>query len=122
MASRVASAETLWTRLAWLLPVTMSAVVYFPITRNYFYGDDFFNFWYLANQGLVHFVLRLHGGHSCVTRNIVMALFHRIFGMNPAPFFWAVLLTHLLNVFLLYEAVAGSPIAVAPRASVPRSG
>jgi hypothetical protein len=92
-------------RLAWLLPVAMTAVVYYPITRNYFLSDDFLNFWYLVNEGLPRSVLRLNGGHSHVTRNLIIALFHTVFGVNPLPYFILALLTHLLNVFLLFEVV-----------------
>jgi hypothetical protein len=92
-------------RFLWLLPVGMSAVVFAPIIRNYFFSDDFFNFWYLTNEGVGHFMLRMHGGHSCVTRNLAMALLYSLFGLSPAPYFTLALLTHLLNVFLLYEVV-----------------
>src|SRR5262249_44386069 len=41
------------------------------------------------------------GGHLYLVRNAVFAGMYQIFGPEPRPWFWSVLLTHLLNVLLL---------------------
>ena len=95
----------------WILPVTMTAVVYYPIVHNYFFADDFYNFWYLANEGAARFALLPHAGHSHVTRNVIIAVWYALFGMQPAPYLAFALLNHLLNVYLLFQvahALTGS--------------
>ena len=93
------------SRLGWLLPVTMAGVAYYPIVQNYFNSDDFLHFWHLENYGVMRFALRMHGGHTVITRNLAIAGLHAAFGMNAAAYFWFALLVHLLNVFLLYQVV-----------------
>ena len=92
----------MWVRIAWLFPVAMSAVVYYPITRNYFFSDDFLHFWQIVNDGVGHFILRMHGGHMYLARNVILAAMFSLFGMHASPYFHIALLTHLLNVSLLY--------------------
>ena len=79
--------------------------MYFPITRNYFFWDDFLYLYRIANGSLTKFLLDMHGGHLLMTRNAVFLLFYEIFGTHAAGYFWLVLLTHLLNVFLLFRII-----------------
>ncbi|MEO8605605.1 MAG: hypothetical protein ABI629_23755 [bacterium] len=91
-------------RLAWLLPVAMAAVATAPILRNFFFHDDFFNLYQVVNdQPWWRFLLRMHGGHLLMTRNAVFILCYDVFGSDPRPYFALVLLTHLVNVALVYR-------------------
>jgi hypothetical protein len=85
----------------------MTAAAYAPLIGNYFNRDDFVHLWQLANDDFGQFVLRMHGGHLYLTRNLAFALFHWLFGTRAAFYFAAVLLTHLLNVSLLFRVVRG---------------
>jgi hypothetical protein len=88
---------------AWLaLALVLVAVVYFPITRNFFFADDFLLFYDAMNKRLGEFVFRMYGGHLLILRNGLFVLFNRAFGLNPAPYFWVAFLTHLANVILLF--------------------
>ncbi len=89
-------------RVAWLAPVALAAVVWFPITRNYFHFDDFLDLYQLRNEAPAHFFLRMYGGHLYLARNAVTALLDGAFGPAPVPFFAIALLTHLVNTALLY--------------------
>jgi hypothetical protein len=87
------------------LAVALSAYVFYPITKNYFFGDDFFNLYRIVNEGFVAFVQRPHGGHILATRNTLFYLFHALFGTNAEAYFWVVLATHLINVALLFSVI-----------------
>ncbi|MEO8605604.1 MAG: hypothetical protein ABI629_23750, partial [bacterium] len=83
----------------------MAGLTSAPILANYFRGDDFFNLYRAVNdQPWWHFLLRMHGGHLLMTRNAVFILCYQAFGTDPRPYFALVLLTHLLNVGLVYRA------------------
>ncbi len=88
-----------------LLPLAAAATVFFPITRSYFHTDDFLCLQAIVNDSLPHFVLRPLGGHVLIARNLLFVLFYRLFGTHAAAWFGVVLLTHLLNVALLYVLV-----------------
>src|SRR5215475_3999882 len=97
--------------VAALLPVLLTAWVYHPVTRTYFYADDFVCFLSILNDGFLRFVLRPFGGHNLLVRNLAFYGSYQLFGVQPEPYFWIVLLTHLLNVWLLFrvlENVTGS--------------
>jgi hypothetical protein len=94
------------------IPLLFAAVVYYPITRNYFIGDDFVHLYRAVDWPLVPFLLQPHGGHVLVVRNLLYAAFDAVFGPNPSPWFGVVLATHLVNVALFFEAartLTGSP-------------
>jgi hypothetical protein len=90
-----------WATLAGVIPVAVAAWVYWPLTRCWFWADDFVNMASIANDGFLRFVLRPFGGHNLLVRNAIFYAWFRLFGLDAAPYFWAVLLTHLLNVWLL---------------------
>lgn len=95
-----------------LAPVLLSAFVYYPITRNFFHGDDFLNLYEIANGDLAPFLLRMHGGHLLMSSNALFALLFGVFGADPAPYHWLAFVTHLLNVALLFallRRLTGSP-------------
>ncbi len=88
-----------------LLAVGLAALVYYPITANYFVADDFLNLYHIVNDDLIEYLVRPHGGHLLVTRNALFYLSFHLFGLAPGYFLWMVLLTHLLNVALLFQII-----------------
>ena len=90
-------------RFLWLPPVLLAAWRFYPITDNYFYGDDLYNLYEIVNHGLIEYLVKPYGMHLLAARNFVYFLSYRLFGTNAEPYFWIVLLTHLLNVFLLFQ-------------------
>ncbi|HEY3186368.1 MAG TPA: hypothetical protein VGJ70_02760, partial [Solirubrobacteraceae bacterium] len=82
-----------------------AAAVYFPLTRNFFYAEDFYALYRLANGSVLRFVLEPEAGHVYVVRNALFYLFDRLFGPHPEAIFSAVLATHLLNVALVFGLV-----------------
>jgi hypothetical protein len=91
--------------MAAALPVLLAAAIYFPITRSYFYADDFVCLASIRNDGFLRFVLRPFAGHDLVVRNLIFYASARLFGLRADLFFWTVLLTHLLNVWLLFRVL-----------------
>jgi hypothetical protein len=91
---------------SWLaLPIGLSALVFYPILRNYFFGDDLYNLYQIVNAPLGTYLLTPYGGHVLVARNFVFFLCHQLFGTQASGYFWLMLLTHLLNVALLFDVV-----------------
>ncbi len=88
-----------------ILALALPALVYVPITRNYFNSDDFLHLYRIVNGSLAQFLLNMHGGHLLMTRNALFVLSHALFGTNACGYFWLVLLTHLVNVFLLFRII-----------------
>jgi len=97
--------STRWSPVATLVPVLLAACIYFPITRSFFYADDFVCLLSIRNDGFLRFVLRPFAGHDLVVRNLVFYASAWLFGLRAELFFWTVLLTHLLNVWLLYRVL-----------------
>jgi hypothetical protein len=100
------ASQAAWAR-RWLVlpPLVLAAVVYYPVTGAYFFADDFLNLYHIANRPLVEYLVTPNGGHILVTRNAIFFLTAKLFGAQPAPYYWSALLTHLLNVWLLYRLV-----------------
>src|SRR5438552_2284448 len=92
-------------RFLMTLAVLAAGIVYFPIIHNYFVYDDFLDLYVMSNASIWTYVLHVHGGHVCVARNVVFYLCHWLFGTEPAYYFGLVLLTHLLNVALLFSVI-----------------
>jgi hypothetical protein len=80
-------------------------VVYWPLPGSWFWADDFVCMLSIVNDGFLRFVLRPFGGHNLLVRNLVFYVFWQLFGLHAAPYFWAMLLTHLLNVWLLFRVL-----------------
>src|SRR5262249_16568740 len=85
-----------------LLPLALVAWVYYPITRIYFFADDYVHLASIASDPVAAFLLSPFGGHNYLARNIVFLATYRLFGMRADLYYWSVLLTHLLNVALLF--------------------
>lgn len=102
---------------AWvLLPLGLSAAVFYPITKNYFFGDDLYNVYQIVNADLFSYLISPYGGHLLATRNLLFYLCHWLFGVNPEGYFWVVLAAHLINVGLFFRVIAGmtsSPLLAA---------
>ncbi len=96
---------TPWLVVAAATPVLLAAWVYHPITRSYFYADDFVCLTSIVNDGFLRFVVRPFAGHNLLARNLVFYASHRLFGLHAELFFWTVLATHLLNVWLLFRVL-----------------
>lgn len=91
----------------WLLfpPLALAAVVYYPVTGAYFFSDDFLNLYHIVNRPLLEYLVTPNGGHVLVTRNAIFFLMTKLFGTEPEPYYWSALLTHLLNVALLFLVI-----------------
>ena len=98
-----------------VVPVALAAVVYWPITANYFFADDFLHLYQVVNEPLTKLLVTPFGGHLYTVRNLAFTLLYHLFGPEPRWYFCAVLLTHLVNVALLQEVVLR--LGAAPRAA-----
>lgn len=103
-----------WHPLA-LVPLALTAWVYYPIIRVFFFADDFYHLGRLTNDDDLAFVLAPFGGHNLLVRNLAFLGSWYLFGLHSEPWYWTVLLTHLLNVWLLF-GVLGALTASVPLA------
>lgn len=95
------------TLLGLALPaIAFAAIVYFPVTQSYFYLDDFLNLYHIVNDDVLQYLVRENGGHILLFRNTLFYLTFQIAGPTPELFYWSALITHLLNVLLLFLLVA----------------
>lgn len=90
-----------------LLPLGLTLLVYHSIIENYFFGDDLYNLYQIANGDLLTYLVTPYGDHLLVTRNFLFYLCHRFFGTEPQGYFWVVLATHLVNVALFFHVIRG---------------
>ena len=93
------------TDLALVVALLASAFVYAPIRESFFIWDDFYNFLMVCDEGALRFIVTPMAGHMLYVRNAVLALSWTLFGLSAAPYFWLVLVTHLVNVWLLFRLV-----------------
>jgi hypothetical protein len=104
--ARDTTRELRWAAVAAAsVAVLASAWVYFPITRSYFWADDFTNMTSIVNDGFLRFVARPFAGHNLLVRNLVFYASWRSFGLDAAPYFWIVLVTHLFCVWSLFRVL-----------------
>jgi hypothetical protein len=87
------------------MPLAAAALVFVPATQSVFHGEDFVDLFSIAHDPFLVFTLRPFGGHALVARNIIFYGLFQAFGFWPFPFFASALLTHLVNVALLYALV-----------------
>jgi hypothetical protein len=86
------------------------------LLQSGFYMDDFLWLYRIENLPWLEFVLKTHGGHLLHTRNAMFAVCHALFGLEPTGYLWVALLTHVLNVALLFvviERLSGRPLVAA---------
>ncbi len=91
----------------WLLGAVLLATAWVQsaVLGGGFFGDDFLWFYRLETIPWLEFVGKAHGGHLLFTRNLVYWICYQLFGLEPAGYFWLALLTHLLNVALLFAVI-----------------
>lgn len=82
-----------------------TAVVYAGLTRVYFVADDFSNLDTIANRGPFFFIVEPFAGHMGFARNTEFYLLFAVFGAKSEPYGWLALVTHLLNVALLFRVL-----------------
>lgn len=93
------------TAVDWLLlavAVVASLIVWRVLLSGFFQGDDFMNLFRIVDRPLGEYLLGTHAGHVLVVRNALFYAFARLFGTEAARWFLVVLLTHLLNIALLF--------------------
>jgi hypothetical protein len=91
--------------LAPIVPLAAALSVWAPLRDNYFTGDDFPHLYDIVTRNVPTLLGQFWGGHSIGVFNIVTLAFFRLFGPEPRPYFYAVLLVHLANTALLYRAI-----------------
>src|SRR5262245_45710702 len=84
-----------------LLPLALAAWVYFPITRVYFFADDFVHLASIASDSVASFLLHPFGGHNYLARNVVFLASYHLVGLRADLFYWSVLISLLVTVTLL---------------------
>jgi hypothetical protein len=82
-----------------------SCVVHSPALDSGFRYDDFLFFFQAANLPLVDFMFTPHAGHLLMMRNATFAAAFAAFELAPRPYFVLALLSHALNVALLFYVV-----------------
>jgi len=87
------------------IPLAAAATMWWPLTHNFFFADDFLHLFDVLTLPRGRFLTQVFGGHLYVVRNAIFLLMFRLFGPDPRPWFCSVLLTHLLNVLLLYAVI-----------------
>ena len=59
----------------------------------------------IASDRAAVFLLSPFGGHNYLVRNLIFYLTYHVIGLRADLYFWCVLITHLLNVALLFGLV-----------------
>jgi len=85
-----------------LVPLLLTAWVYRPITHVNFFADDFVHFASIESDGYLDFLLAPFGGHNYLVRNLFFIAAWKLFGLRASLYYAVALLTHLLNVALLF--------------------
>jgi hypothetical protein len=88
-----------------LVPLALSAWVYYPLLRVNFFADDFVHLASIESDGIAQFLFEPFGGHNYLVRNLFFLGSWELFGMHMPYYFATVLLTHLLNVGLLFGTI-----------------
>lgn len=89
-----------------LLALTLAcvALVYFPLTRVYFYSDDIGHLVQVADRGFAYFLLQPWAGHLYIVRNFFFYAPYWLFGFRPEPYGWLGLGLQLVNTALFFFA------------------
>jgi hypothetical protein len=91
--------------LAPIVPLLATFAVWLPLRRNYFSGDDFFHLYDLATRPLLSLLGQVWGGHLLVLYNVAFWTMFQLFGADPRGYAWTVIVTHLLNTFLVFQVI-----------------
>jgi len=76
-----------------------------PLLRVYLHDDDFLHLFQLTNFGPAEFITSPYAGHMYLVRNSVFFLTFRLFGMHAAAYLASAVVTHVVNVLLLFALV-----------------
>jgi hypothetical protein len=87
------------------LALMASAWTWRPLLDRVLIDDDYMLLFQLRNRYALEAVLQPTAGHPSVIRNGVALVLDHLVGPNPRALFAVVLLTHLVNVSLLYALV-----------------
>jgi hypothetical protein len=87
------------------IPLISSVVIQCTIIKNFFISDDFIHLYQAANMDFWEFLITPHGGHVLPVLSSLFYIFLKLFGINSQYYFIIVLLTHLINVALLYYVI-----------------
>jgi hypothetical protein len=88
-----------------LVPLALTVWVYYPITRVFFFADDFVHQAEIINERALVFLLKPFGGQAFLGRNLVYLGLYHLFGPDPVALQRIVLLTHLVNVVIAFAAL-----------------
>jgi len=91
--------------LAPIVPLLATFAVWLPLRRNYFSGDDFFHLYDFVTRPLSSLLGQVWGGHLLVLYNVAFWTMFQLFGTDPRGYGWTVILTHLLNTFLVLQVI-----------------
>ena len=97
-----------WTVAGILAPVVtigVAAATWHRVSGAFFFADDFVHLYDLVSCSRTAFLTQVWAGHIIAAPRFAMLLLFDIFGPDPRPYFWSMLLTHLLNVALLYGVI-----------------
>ncbi len=87
-----------------LFALFATLLVYFPLTRVYFWSDDFSNLVTIENRGFSYLVTsEPGGGHCSFFGDVLFYVPYLLFGLRPEPFGWIALSIHVVNVVLIYR-------------------
>lgn len=87
------------------IPLISSAIVQVTIIKNFFISDDFLHLYQATNINFWEFLITPHGGQFLPVLSSFFYIFLNLFGINSEYYFIFVLLTHLINVALLYYVI-----------------
>jgi hypothetical protein len=91
--------------LVGVLPVLAAALAFHPITRGYFYSDDFVALYALANGTGERWLVTPTGGHLLLLRNLAYAVTWALAGVDARAYLWSAFATHLAVTALLFALV-----------------
>jgi len=91
--------------LAGLIAAAVSAFVFRRVVGAYFWADDFGWLYLIHDRSPVEVLLTPLGGHALVVRNAIFLAVHALAGLDPRPYFWTALATHVVNVVLIARLV-----------------
>jgi len=116
--SALASPGALWPLLATLVA---TVVVQSASLDAFFYEDDYLHLFGLANGPTSQALFTTLGGHVMLVHKALLWVMYRVFGFESGLYFAAIVVLHLVNVFLLFDVLrrlTSSPLVSAVGASL----
>jgi hypothetical protein len=99
--------------LAPIVPLLATFAVWLPLRHNYFSGDDFFHLYDFVTRPLSSLLGQVWGGHLLILYNATFWTMFQLFGTDPRGYAWTVILTHLLNTYLVFQVIRPSGLVLA---------